>query len=405
MIIDMPGAVVRADAEEIADDVQFGEDVVIEARRIRIGRGCQIGVPDENAFRTPSGVRISVEWLDLGDGVRIGSAVAVRGGAIVLGDGVSVGRGTTINVTERLSVGAGGLIGEENDIAGRHIEIGQEMWSGPRARIGGGSAFENTSRLSAGHYFHLGLDAFVNTARAVEIGHEVGLGTRTSIYTHGAYPSRLQGFPVAFDGVSIGDFTWVPGATINPGVSIGRNCVIGVNSLVTSDIPDGSLAAGSPAKVIREGAYPRPLGDEALTGFYEAFLGTYAALAGRDDAVPRRTPGGVQLAMPDMVVYFGAPADDASTIAGPNARVLVLGSGWADHELPESWTAFDIAERRIAGMADGASSGLANELRRYGIRFYSRPNGDVYESWETNVPQHAGTHGPHENPRSATVRQ
>lgn len=36
-----------------------------------------------------------------------------------------------------------------------------------------------------------------------------------------------------------------------PGVTIGRNCVIGAGSVVTKSIPDFSVAVGSPAKVIR----------------------------------------------------------------------------------------------------------------------------------------------------------
>lgn len=40
---------------------------------------------------------------------------------------------------------------------------------------------------------------------------------------------------------------------ILPGVHIGNHCVIGAGSVVTKDIPDHSIAAGNPAKVIREG--------------------------------------------------------------------------------------------------------------------------------------------------------
>lgn len=39
---------------------------------------------------------------------------------------------------------------------------------------------------------------------------------------------------------------------ILPGVSIGRNCIIGAGSLVNKDIPDNSVAAGVPAKIIDE---------------------------------------------------------------------------------------------------------------------------------------------------------
>ena len=40
--------------------------------------------------------------------------------------------------------------------------------------------------------------------------------------------------------------------TVLPGVTIGDNCVIGANSLVTKDIPANSLVVGSPAKVVRQ---------------------------------------------------------------------------------------------------------------------------------------------------------
>jgi acetyltransferase-like isoleucine patch superfamily enzyme len=35
-------------------------------------------------------------------------------------------------------------------------------------------------------------------------------------------------------------------------VEVGERCVIGANSVITEDIPAGSIAAGAPAKVIRE---------------------------------------------------------------------------------------------------------------------------------------------------------
>lgn len=53
--------------------------------------------------------------------------------------------------------------------------------------------------------------------------------------------------------VEIGDNCWIGGNTvILPGVHIGDNCVIGAGSVVTKDIPDWSVAAGNPCKVIRK---------------------------------------------------------------------------------------------------------------------------------------------------------
>src|SRR5881396_3399711 len=40
------------------------------------------------------------------------------------------------------------------------------------------------------------------------------------------------------------------GSTINPGVKIGENALIGAGSVVTKDIPENAIAVGIPAKVI-----------------------------------------------------------------------------------------------------------------------------------------------------------
>src|SRR5207245_10144813 len=53
--------------------------------------------------------------------------------------------------------------------------------------------------------------------------------------------------------VEIGSDVWIGGgAVLCPGVRIGSKAVIGAGSVVTRDIPDGVLAAGTPCQVIRE---------------------------------------------------------------------------------------------------------------------------------------------------------
>lgn len=53
--------------------------------------------------------------------------------------------------------------------------------------------------------------------------------------------------------VVIGSGCWIGArVTILGGVKIGKGCVIGASSLVSTDIPDWSVAAGVPARVIRQ---------------------------------------------------------------------------------------------------------------------------------------------------------
>lgn len=57
--------------------------------------------------------------------------------------------------------------------------------------------------------------------------------------------------------VIIGDGTWIGENVCVIGAKIGRNCVIGANSVVTKDIPDYCVAVGSPARVIKRYCFER----------------------------------------------------------------------------------------------------------------------------------------------------
>jgi acetyltransferase-like isoleucine patch superfamily enzyme len=53
--------------------------------------------------------------------------------------------------------------------------------------------------------------------------------------------------------IHIGDDVWIgANCTITDGVKIGNGSVIGANSVVTSDVPEYSIYAGTPAKFIRK---------------------------------------------------------------------------------------------------------------------------------------------------------
>ena len=56
----------------------------------------------------------------------------------------------------------------------------------------------------------------------------------------------LKKFPVV-----IGENTWLGENVCIIGASVGKHCVIGANSVVTNNIPDYSIAVGTPAKVIK----------------------------------------------------------------------------------------------------------------------------------------------------------
>jgi acetyltransferase-like isoleucine patch superfamily enzyme len=70
-------------------------------------------------------------------------------------------------------------------------------------------------------------------------------------------PVTWQGFS-SKGPVRIGSNCWFGvNCVVTSGVEVGERCVIGANSVVTSDLPAGVIAAGIPAKVIREIEFER----------------------------------------------------------------------------------------------------------------------------------------------------
>ena len=86
------------------------------------------------------------------------------------------------------------------------------------------------------------------------IGKNVLFGPNVQIYT-ATHPlnakERITELELAKP-IVIGDNVWIAGgAIVCPGVKIGNNTTIGSGSVVTKDIPDNTVAAGNPCKVIR----------------------------------------------------------------------------------------------------------------------------------------------------------
>jgi acetyltransferase-like isoleucine patch superfamily enzyme len=378
---------VCAKNKQIGKNLKIGEDVIVECNDLIFGDNVNIGLLAEENFRNIGGTRIKVDRLILEDGVSIGREVLLKGGTVHLGKNVIIKSDNTINVKDKLKIGEKGAINEHCEISGRDIQIGQELWMLPYAKIGGGSAFEIHSKLRIGDYCHIGMYCFINTARPVYIGNEVGLGTRTALYTHGAYSSALNGFPIAFGEIYIGDYTWIPGATVNPGVKIGKNCIIGVNSLVTKDVPDGCLAAGTPAKVIRENAFPKELSFEERADFFDIFLETFGEICSNEHIVQHDEGARItQVTIDGIVILFKEYLREEDLNLG-NKRVIFITqdanlSSPVLENINSSTTVFDLKNRFIYGLVDKISERLSNQLRRYGIRFYSRSKDKKYVKWK-----------------------
>ena len=84
----------------------------------------------------------------------------------------------------------------------------------------------------------------------IEIGDTVTMAPRVHILCHDASTKTFLNY-TKIGRVTIGDNVFIGAETVVlPGVTIGSNVIIGANSTVTHDVPDGTVVAGSPARVI-----------------------------------------------------------------------------------------------------------------------------------------------------------
>jgi acetyltransferase-like isoleucine patch superfamily enzyme len=146
-------------------------------------------------------IRIEGErWISIGDEVFVGTGSYLQviygpdsHGALRIGDGVSITGGCVISAAASVTLGPRVLLARNVYIADhRH-------------------AFEDTSRAV--------LDQGVEQLAPVEVGEGAWLGQNV---------------------------------VVGPGVRIGRGAVVGANSVVLSDVPDHSVAVGTPARVVRQ---------------------------------------------------------------------------------------------------------------------------------------------------------
>ncbi|WP_406862309.1 maltose acetyltransferase domain-containing protein [Streptomyces sp. HUAS MG47] len=127
--------------------------------------------------------------------------------------------------------------------------------------VGEGVKIRPPFHCDFGRYISVGDGTFVNFGAVfldvapITVGADVQIGPHVQLLTptHELDAARRRagwekGIPI-----TIGDNVWLGGGVIVcPGVTIGANTVVGAGSVVVKDVPEGVLAVGNPARVVRE---------------------------------------------------------------------------------------------------------------------------------------------------------
>jgi acetyltransferase-like isoleucine patch superfamily enzyme len=135
-----------------------------------------------------------------------------------------------------------------------------------RLEIGKGTLLEPGCWITIGDdaRVEIGEGCFLNLGTMVAAMDRVMIGDHTMFANHCFIGDAAHRFddpevPITWQGfaskgpVEIGDNCWFGvNCAVTSGVSIGERCVIGANSVITEDLPPRVIAAGVPAKVIKE---------------------------------------------------------------------------------------------------------------------------------------------------------
>ena len=134
---------------------------------------------------------------------------------------------------------------------GATLHLGRWSWLGYGTKI---RIHEGEVRIGAKTV--LGQECTISAYQHISIGRECIVADRVMLidFDHGVVevdrPIRLQG--IYKRDVRVGHNVWMGyGACVLRGCTVGDNAILGTNTVVTRDVPENAVVAGSPARVLR----------------------------------------------------------------------------------------------------------------------------------------------------------
>lgn len=134
-----------------------------------------------------------------------------------------------------------------------NIEIGNNIYIGHFSILKG--YHQNLLKIADNTW--IGQLCFFHSAGGISIGESVGIGPGvkilTSTHSEDNFPAPIISNNLILKEVIIEEGCDIGmGTVILPGVRIGKGSIIGAGSVVTKNVPDYSVFAGNPAKLLRE---------------------------------------------------------------------------------------------------------------------------------------------------------
>ncbi len=113
--------------------------------------------------------------------------------------------------------------------------------------------------VNIGKFTRIGKNVYINhlcsmlDMGTITIGDNVLIGPKVNLLTEGHPVDPAQRTALTAKPIVIRDGAWIgAGASILPGVTVGRNSVVAAGAVVHQDVPDNTVVGGIPAKVIKQ---------------------------------------------------------------------------------------------------------------------------------------------------------
>ena len=275
---------------------------------------------------------------------KIGKNSKIIANTVDISDSVIIGDNVFIEC-DTVKIGEFSKIGNDVKITCKGFEAGSWLFMWDRVEVGRGGCYGPKSNVKIGDHVGIFESTIINPSEPVEIGDNVGIGGEVMIWTHGAWLDLTDGFPADFGPVKIGDNVWLPARSIVlPNVTIGNNTVIGINSIINRDLPEGCFAAGSPCKVIKENCYPVELNSDDLEKIAWNIIEDWCKLH-EDKNITN--------------VLMEYDKSKSSIILKQGEDQI-----W--------FTCYNIKDKIMIGLSDDVSEDLRDYLRRRGIKIYTK---------------------------------
>jgi len=314
----------------------------------------------------------------IGEGAKIGARSVIIAPQIILGEEAEIAEDSSIVCRERFCIGPLTSFCRNLHVRGGSVVLGEDVWAGQNIRIGGGGHADPWSVLCVGDNSYLGDDLYLNICRAIVIGTHVFLTQRTILMTHNVGHSLLEGYENRFAPIILGDYSQVGmHCTVYAGSVVGPRAIVGSNSYVISSIPEGKLAIGVPARVVRDAArhVDRPrevqLVHTMMREFHELLgLRGHQVAPLLDSPYPQFN---VDLAGKRFQLLFIENLAALNSGPAPADETVVWTLDSTAAPLPAGCTVMNLLAKEISGPSGIFASSSREFLRKRGIRLKPGP--------------------------------